>query len=111
MRVLVCGGRDYFDAERVDAVLDIVDPTLVIHGDAKGADAMAANWAVRRGVEHRCFKADWHLHGKSAGMKRNRLMLVEGKPQLVIAFPGGVGTAGMVGAAMQRGVPCVELSR
>ncbi len=108
MKILVCGGRNYFDAERIDRVLDLVGPSLVIHGDARGADALAANWAVKRGVPHQCFKADWHLHGKSAGMKRNRQMLLE-RPRLVIAFPGGAGTAGCVGAAMQMGIQVVEL--
>ncbi len=109
MKMLVCGGRDYFDAERIDLVLDILGPSHVIHGDAKGADALAANWAERRGVSHECFKADWHLHGDSAGHKRNLLMLVAGKPQLVVAFPGGAGTGNMIGQAMQRGVPVLEL--
>ncbi len=109
MKFLVCGGRDYFDAVRIDLVLDILGPTLVIHGDARGADAMASNWATKRGVPHKCFMADWHTHGKAAGPLRNRQMLREGKPDLVIAFPGGAGTADMVGAAMQNGVPVLEL--
>lgn len=109
MRMLVCGGRDYFDAERIELVLDILAPSFVIHGDARGADSLAANWAVRRGVPHKCFVADWQQYGRSAGAKRNRQMLAEGKPQLVVAFPGGVGTHDMVGAAMQWGVPVVEL--
>ena len=109
MKTLVCGGRDYFDAERIDQVLDLLGPTLVIHGCANGADALAANWAAKRGVPHQCFKADWNLHGNSAGLKRNVQMLLVGKPELVIAFPGGTGTGHMVGQAMQRGVPVVEV--
>jgi hypothetical protein len=108
MKILVCGGRDYFDAERIDRILDLVMPSFVIHGCARGADALAANWAVKRGVPHQCYKADWHTHGKGAGHIRNRQMLLEGKPQMVIAFPGGSGTADMVGRSMQRGVPVVE---
>ncbi len=110
MRFLVCGGRAYFDAQRIDRVLDLLGPTFVIHGCAKGADALAANWAVKRGVPHKCFTADWHGFGKKAGMIRNRQMLREGKPDFVVAFPGGPGTADMVGASMQAGVPVLELS-
>ncbi len=109
MKLLVCGGRTYFDAERIDLVLDILGPSLVIHGDARGADSLAANWAVKRGVPHKAYPADWQRHGNSAGPKRNRLMLVDGRPDLVVAFPGGTGTSDMIGAAMQRGVPVVEL--
>ncbi len=109
MKILVCGGRDYFDAERIDRVLDLVGPSLVIHGDARGADAMAAGWAVKRGVPHKPFYADWQRYGAAAGPKRNRQMLLE-RPQLVIAFPGGTGTADCTGAAMQMGIQVVELS-
>lgn len=109
MKVLVCGGRGYFDAERIDRVLDALGPTLIIQGGARGADSMAANWAVKRGVPMKCFPADWQAHGRSAGAKRNRQMLKEGKPDLVVAFPGGAGTADMVGVSMQNGVPVVEL--
>lgn len=110
MKLLVCGGRDFFDAERMHRLLDLIWPTIVIHGCARGADAMAANWAVKNGVPHQCFRADWQSLGKRAGHVRNRQMLVEGKPDMVLAFPGGVGTANMIGQAMQAGVPTVELS-
>lgn len=109
MKILVCGGRDYFNAERVDQVLDLLGPTFVVHGDARGADSLAANWAAKRGVPHQCFVADWRQYGKSAGMKRNLRMLLEGKPAMVVAFPGSAGTQNMVGQAMQRGVPVVEV--
>lgn len=107
MKMLVCGGRDYFDAERVDLILDVLGPTLVIQGGQRGADTMAANWAAKRGVPFKCFPADWRAYGNSAGPRRNRQMLKEGKPDIVVAFPGGPGTADMVGAAMQHGVPVV----
>lgn len=109
MKVLVCGGRDFLDAQRMQRILDVLGPSEVIHGAARGADALAANWAVRRGVPHRPFPADWHRHGKAAGAKRNRRMLAEGKPDFVLAFPGGAGTADMVQAALHAGVPTVAL--
>jgi predicted Rossmann-fold nucleotide-binding protein len=47
-------------------------------------------------VEHEDYPADWTKHGKSAGFVRNKQMLEEGKPDVVIAFPGGTGTAMMI---------------
>jgi hypothetical protein len=44
--------------------------------------------------------------GRSGGPKRNQQMLEEGKPDLVLAFPGGRGTADMVRRA-PSGVPKV----
>ena len=43
-------------------------------------------------------------NGYRAGPIRNQEMLDKGKPDLVIAFPGGKGTADMVGRALRTGV-------
>ena len=45
------------------------------------------------------YPADWKKYGKSAGPLRNQRMIDEGKPDLVVAFPGGVGTADMISRA------------
>jgi hypothetical protein len=109
MRVLVCGGRDFSDCGLVWNILDdlakieVVD--CVIEGDARGADRIAGAWAKRRRVDLRLFPADWIKYGKAAGPIRNQKMLDVGKPTLVIAFPGGVGTADMVHRAKAAGVP------
>lgn len=104
MKVLVCGGRDYINYDKVKAVLDDLEPDVVIHGGARGADGLAGRWAAETGTECVVFKADWGTHGKKAGVLRNRQMLDEGKPDLVIAFPGGAGTADMVRRAVEAGV-------
>jgi UDP-N-acetylmuramoylalanine-D-glutamate ligase len=41
---------------------------------------------------------------------RNKWMLTDGKPDLVIAFPGGRGTASMVNLARAAGVPVTEIT-
>jgi hypothetical protein len=114
MRVLVCGGRNYNDAETLCRVLGEVTASLneditVIVGDATGADQMAWDWAV-----HRCrtirYEADWKTHGRAAGPIRNQRMLDEGKPDLVVAFPGGRGTADMVRRARAAGVAVREVA-
>ena len=101
-RILVCGGRDYSDAEWFDKcimhLIQHVTPAdiLIIQGGARGADRLAKEWAERYGVEQIEFRADWDRHGKAAGYIRNKQMLDEGKPHMVVAFPGGRGTASMV---------------
>lgn len=108
MRVLVCGGRDYQNQSRVDAYLNLYHTagiSYLIHGGAKGADRLADRWAVKNNVPVETHFADWDRHGKAAGPIRNRKMLEEGKPDLVIAFPGGRGTANMIAQARQAGVP------
>lgn len=112
MKVLVCGGRDYANQRLVDEVLDDVHAihriTLVIHGAARGADALADSWAKRRAVGCRPFPADWAKHGKAAGPLRNQQMLEEGHPDLVCAFPGGSGTEDMKRRARAAGIKVVE---
>jgi hypothetical protein len=113
MRVLVCGGRRFADAAFLDETLDRLHAahgfTVVIEGDAVGADRMAGAWSESRGIKHIVFKADWEASGAKAGPKRNRRMLEEGRPDLVVAFPGGHGTAHMVRIARAAGVAVVEI--
>lgn len=109
MRVLVCGGRDYVDAKAAFLALNILHAkrcvTALIHGGARGADSLGAAWATNNGIRTEKFAADWAAHGKGAGHIRNQRMLVEGEPELVVAFPGGRGTADMVRRAKAAGVP------
>jgi YspA, cpYpsA-related SLOG family len=108
-RVLVCGGREYHDAACVDKWLTDLRPYLVIQGGAFGADLLALNWARSHQVNARTFAADWKKHGKSAGPKRNQQMLDEGLPDVVLAFPGGRGTADMVTRAKAAGVDVIQV--
>ena len=78
--------------------------TEIIEGGAKGADKLAREWAASRGIPVRTFKADWRRYGRGAGPQRNEQMLDEGKPDLVVAFPGGSGTASMMRLARAAGV-------
>lgn len=96
LRVLVCGGRHYADRERVYRELDCLEAehgiAIVLHGGAPGADDLAEAWAISRCVPTRWYPAAWALHGDAAGPIRNATMLREGKPDLVVAFPGAKGT-------------------
>lgn len=113
LRVLVCGGRDYTDKARVWRELDLIEEEhgicLVIHGGAPGADDFAESWAHAHGVPNRWFAPEWEKYGKAAGPIRNQRMLDEGKPTLVLAFPGGKGTADMVRRALVQGLDVIEV--
>jgi hypothetical protein len=108
MKVLVCGGRDFWDEECAYSVLDALNDespiTCVIEGGAYGADRLARAWAKERGIHNQTYSADWALHGRAAGPIRNALMLSDGRPDLVVAFPGGRGTADMVRRAGHSGI-------
>lgn len=114
MKVLVCGGRKYRDEDFLFRVLDQIHNdgtviTTIIEGEAPGADLLAAKWASRRSVHIEPYPALWNRHGLSAGPIRNRQMLIEGKPDLVVAFPGGEGTKNMVTQAKAAKVKVIEV--
>lgn len=108
LALLVCGGRDYTDRYTFDLVMDALhrDPGIaeIIQGGARGADAMAAQYARARCIVCTTFHANWDSDGKAAGPLRNQRMLDEGQPDLVLAFPGGRGTADMVRRARKANV-------
>jgi len=119
MRVLVCGGRDFADLGAVWSQLDTLHNlpqhlggegpiTRIIQGGALGADRLASQWASSNGVRQLEYPADWRANGKAAGPIRNQAMIDDGKPDLVIAFPGGRGTADMVRRARAAGVTVIE---
>jgi hypothetical protein len=111
--VLVCGGRGYRDRERVFAELNALDRrhglTALIHGGASGADTLAGMWAREWGLTVWVYPAEWAKHGKAAGPIRNQDMIDRGKPDLVVAFPGGKGTADMVRRARAANIPTIEV--
>lgn len=115
MKILVCGGRTITPkvAHSVRSVLAeymAKDPDLaIIHGNAEGVDSEADYWARSHCIPRFVFPANWGHHKKSAGPIRNSLMLKIGKPDLVLAFPGGVGTADMVAKARKAGVQVLEI--
>ena len=96
LRVLVCGGRDYDDYQHVYKVLSEVNPALVISGGARGADSLAERWATEIGIPLIIMPAPWKAKGRPAGLMRNSWMLEFADPDMVIAFPGGRGTADIV---------------
>lgn len=112
MRVLVCGGRHYFDHNTVVRTLDAIHVetpiTAILHGGATGADALAGKWAALRNVSTVVFKADWQAHGRKAGPWRNMQMIQEGQPDLVVAFPGGRGTAHVIRLAITNNIKLIQ---
>jgi hypothetical protein len=115
MRVLVCGGRDYSDRAALAHTLGELHRTrgitLVIAGGARGADTLAEEWAKSQAIPCDVYQADWDGLGRKAGPIRNQRMLDEGPPTLVVAFPGGRGTADMVRRAREAGIETIEMNQ
>lgn len=127
---LICGGRHFADeamfADVMSRLMSIRGcPDRIIHGDATGADALANQWAERMAVDVRKFPAAWgdighpdalvrtrrdgSRYDARAGVRRNQRMLDEERPDFVVAFPGGNGTADMVARARCAGIDVAEV--
>jgi hypothetical protein len=104
MRALVCGGRDFAKREWIEEILSREQPSVIIEGGARGADQMAREWGWRHGIPVLTFVADWETYGRAAGPIRNQRMIDQGEPDVVIAFPGGRGTADMIERALRAGI-------
>src|SRR5688572_10995305 len=112
MKWLICGGRDFDDQEMFDQVMrsmiaDLGMPDVIVHGDARGADRMADAWADRFFIPRRPYAAKWEEHRRAAGPIRNQEMIDMEHPDLCLAFPGGSGTADMIGKAFKAGIRVV----
>jgi hypothetical protein len=117
MRLLVCGSRDWTDGYPIRAVLGSYVGETLIHGAARGADSIADAIGDLFQMEIEKFPADWKGHGRAAGPIRNKLMLTEGKPDVVWAFKDGFdhsmatgGTENMVRIAKEAGIPTYIVS-
>lgn len=112
MKVLVCGSRSWKRAPLIRERLALLPPgTVILHGGAHGADAMAGQIAADLGFEVKEFPANWDRYRGGAGIRRNLLMLDE-RPELVLAFwiDGTTGTGHTVKEARRRGIPVEVVS-
>lgn len=114
MRVLVYGGRDFTDTESLYKYLDKFHEenliTIIIEGDARGADRIAGHWARKNRIDLLVFKAQWDTLGKAAGFIRNKQMRDEGRPDVGIQCPGGKGTEMMRKLLEEKGIPVYDIT-
>lgn len=116
--LLVCGSRDWSDAEVIrNALKDATEEwgvTHLAHGDARGADKLAASICndpasdFSRHIGVRGFPAHWNQQGRAAGVLRNQRMLEVANPDACLAFsavPITRGTQDMVNRCLRAGVP------
>lgn len=81
MKLIVAGGRDFTNTNRMIAELqklvesgDITDSPELVCGMSRGADMLAYSlWANNKMPIHN-FPANWDKYGKSAGYRRNQEM-------------------------------------
>ena len=126
--VLITGDRDFAASSVIEETISTLGPNaILVEGEARGADVLARDAALAKGVPVAGFPAQWQVRrhtpahrigqsgnrkwDKAAGPIRNGMML-ETKPGRVIAFhddlASSLGTKDMVRRAVQAGIT-VEL--
>ncbi len=113
MRIIVCGSRNYDNKEVLEDSLKYLHQmhniTHLWHGNANGADKMAGEWAKKYPeIKVHPTRAEWSRYGRGAGPIRNKAMLGNGI-ELVIAFPGGIGTSNMIKQAEKASIEVLKM--
>ena len=111
--LLIAGSRTFEDRELLYRVADEVlagdNETVIIEGGARGADSLAKDYALERGLELVEFKADWKQYGRAAGPKRNDEMVdyIKEKDGEALYFwdEESRGTKQCIESAQKKGVP------
>lgn len=86
-KVLVTGDRRWTDAEGIAKVIKENAPTILVEGEAQGADGLARDAAEALGILVLKFPAPWERLGPEAGPWRNGQMLRENPDiELALAF-------------------------
>lgn len=117
LKILVCGGRDYSDRQKLNKTLDDIikfyknKSYCIIQGGAKGADSLAKDYAFENGIPCLTIDAQWHFYGQKAGSLRNKWMLQFGVPDILVAFKGGFGTKNMIDLANLAQIPVYNESK
>ena len=110
LTVLAAGGREFNNYTTVLMVLDRMGPDTIVHGAARGADSLADRYAREHHVSCRRFPVKWRdqqgrYKGPQAGHDRNQQMLDQGRPDIVVTFPGGPGSQDMARRSRQQDFP------
>lgn len=111
--LLIAGSRNFEDRETFNRVTDEnIDGdhrfTVIVEGGASGADTLAREYALERGMNYKEFKADWKRYGRAAGPKRNDEMIVfiKEKNGVALYFWDGKskGTKQCIESARRKGI-------
>jgi len=126
-RILVTGSRSWSDYDTVCRGLAVAIETIkkqkpddkrivIVHGNAKGADTMAATFVYQfqdylkekgYSLVEEAHPANWKI-GKQAGPIRNEQMIDAGADICVAFNEGGPGTAHCMALAKRAGIEVLE---
>lgn len=119
-RVIVCGSRDPWRklgvsrgwvCERLYEAFDVRsrNDTVIVHGGAPGVDTIASEAAETWGLKTEPHRAETERYGSPAAFHIRNQAMADAGADLLVAFPGGNGTADMVRRARKAGIHVREV--
>jgi predicted Rossmann-fold nucleotide-binding protein len=111
VRVIVCGGRNYYNADTIGKAMANAAPGkhTLVHGAQTGADTVAADIAKARGWTVEPHPPNVERYGSPAAFHIRNADMIEAGADILLAFPGGAGTASMVRRARKAGIHVREV--
>ena len=110
MRTIIAGSRGVFDRTAINEAMDAaaliegIEPTLILSGLASGVDSLGEEWAIDHGIPVALYPAPWRTHREAAGAIRNGHM-ARNADALVAVWDGvSPGTRDMIEQARRRGL-------
>lgn len=110
----IVGSRDYTDYKTFSECINNWQKNngtinVIVTGDCRGTDKLVRKYAIEHNIELIVHQADWKKYGKSAGPKRNTLIINElslHNNSHLIAFPlkSSIGTWDSVKKAKEKNI-------
>jgi len=113
VRILITGSRWWTDVAAIMAVLaryrELYPDAVLVHGNCRGADLIAAEIWQNWGLPTEAHTADWATLGNRAGPERNATMVGYGAVVcLAFPMPNSRGTRDCMRKAERAGIPVVQ---
>lgn len=110
MKIAVVGSRTWHERSVIEEVLDRAlerygAELAIVSGGARGADSIGEDWARRNGVPITVHLPDWSRYGRSAGFRRNELIVRDADCVLAFQMAGSRGTQHSIDLARRSGTP------
>lgn len=112
MRLMLVGGRHFSDDRLVVAALHAVHRnrpiSVLIHGGSAGVGVPAETWAGRNGVNIVRYPPP-RAGSRADNVRRDLFMLEDGRPDALLAFPGGRRTHKLCAFANGSGIEVMDV--